>query len=86
MACLGALLGLLALTLFSAAQTTKESSLGYLLTAPKVLRSNSTELMCLSVANAEGGGRAELTLTGEVANATLATLDHSFAKGTLDSH
>ncbi|CAG0893007.1 unnamed protein product [Darwinula stevensoni] len=54
---------------------------GYLLTAPKVLRSNSTELICLSLFNLEGPGNAKLTLTGEGEDAFAATLDHSFTKG-----
>ncbi|CAG0898545.1 unnamed protein product [Darwinula stevensoni] len=53
---------------------------GYLLTAPKVLRSNSTELICLSLFNLEGPGNAKLTLTGEGEDAFAATLDHSFTK------
>ncbi|CAG0893009.1 unnamed protein product [Darwinula stevensoni] len=54
---------------------------GYLLTAPKIFHSNSTEQICLSLLNLEGGGMAKLTLTGRWDEATLATLDHPFADG-----
>ncbi|CAG0899381.1 unnamed protein product, partial [Darwinula stevensoni] len=55
---------------------------GYLMTAPKRLRSNSTQQICLHLLNVEGAGKARVSLTKETGNASLAsTVVHPFANG-----